>query len=139
LSECRNDIERLKEDIKETKKSNRKLQLRVQTYEKKLELQQMKEQQMTTILDKANEDVERTKLEQETYSILVNRNDSIHSKILLRNIHRLELKKKKQIEPKNECKKKYRNYLNLKIVSKVIKVKVKNVLPKYKNSKFLLE
>jgi hypothetical protein len=95
LSECRNDIERLKEDIKETKKSNRKLQLRVQTYEKKLELQQMKEQQMTTILDKANEDVERTKLEQETYSILVNRNDSIHSKILLRNIHRLELKKKK--------------------------------------------
>ncbi len=73
LSECRNDIERLKGDIKETKKSNRKLQLRVQTYEKKLELQQMKEQQMTTMLDRANEDVERTKLEQETYSILVNR------------------------------------------------------------------
>ncbi len=73
LSECRNDIERLKGDIKETKKSNRKLQLRVQTYEKKLELQQMKEQQMTTMLDRANEDVERMKLEQETYSILVNR------------------------------------------------------------------
>jgi len=33
----------------------------------------MKEQQMTTMLDRANEDVERTKLEQETYSILVNR------------------------------------------------------------------
>jgi multidrug resistance efflux pump len=74
LNECRNDIEHLKTDAKETKKSNRKLQLRVQTYEKKLELQQIKEQQMTEMLEKVNEDAERIKLEQETYSKLVSRN-----------------------------------------------------------------
>ncbi len=74
MNECRNDIEHLKTDAKETKKSNRKLQLRVQTYEKKLELQQIKEQQMTEMLEKVNEDAERIKLEQETYSKLVSRN-----------------------------------------------------------------
>ena len=73
LTECRSDIERLKGDMKETKKGNRKLQLRVQTFEKKLELQEIKEQQMVTMLEKANEEVERTKIEQETYAILVRR------------------------------------------------------------------
>jgi hypothetical protein len=65
-------MERLKSDIKETKRSNRKLEIRVQTFEKKLELERMKEEQMTTMLHKAHEDVEKSKLEQENSSILVN-------------------------------------------------------------------
>lgn len=63
-------MERLKSDIKATKKLNQKLQIRVQTYEKKLELQQVKEQRITSLLDKANDDVEKCKLEQETYILL---------------------------------------------------------------------
>ncbi|CAF2411488.1 unnamed protein product [Rotaria sp. Silwood2] len=70
LTESRNDNERLKNDINTIKKSNRKLEIRVKTFEKKLELQQLKEQRTTTMLDKANEEVEKCKLEQETYSIL---------------------------------------------------------------------
>lgn len=71
LSEYRNAIERLKDDITATKKINRKLLLRIQTYEKKLELQQMKEQRTSTMLDKANEEIEKSKLEQENYFLLV--------------------------------------------------------------------
>ncbi|CAF1128948.1 unnamed protein product [Rotaria sordida] len=67
LTECRNNIERLKNDIHSTKKLNRKLLLRVETFGKKLELQQIKEQRTTTMLDKANEEIEKYKLEQETY------------------------------------------------------------------------
>jgi hypothetical protein len=52
---------------------NRKLELRVQTCGKKFELQQIKEEQIMTMLDKANEEVEKSKLEQEAYSILVNK------------------------------------------------------------------
>ncbi|CAF1272609.1 unnamed protein product [Adineta steineri] len=70
LSENRSDMERLKNDIKTIKKLNQKLQIRVQTFEKKLELQQMKEQRTTAMLDKAHEDAEKYKLEQEAYSIL---------------------------------------------------------------------
>ena len=70
LAENRSDMERLKGDIKATKKLNQKLQIRVQTYEKKLELQQVKEQRITALLDKANDDVEKCKLEQETYILL---------------------------------------------------------------------
>ena len=73
LTECRSNIEQLKGDIKETKKLNRKLQLRVETFEKKFQLQQIKEQQITTMLDKAHDEVEKSKLEQETYSNLVNK------------------------------------------------------------------
>ena len=140
LNECRNDIEHLKNDAKETKKSNRKLQLRVQTYEKKLELQQIKEQQMTAMLEKANEDVDRIKLEQETYSILVSRNSFevyFFPINLICDIRRREIKKKKQVKLENECKKANRNYLNLKIVSKAIRIKAKNVLRMFTNSKFI--
>lgn len=71
LSENRGDMERLKNDLKAAKKLNQKLQIRVQTFEKKLELQQIKEQRTATLLDKANEDAEKFRLEQEAYSILV--------------------------------------------------------------------
>jgi hypothetical protein len=64
-------MERLKNDIKAVKKLNQKLQIRVQTFEKKLELQQIKEQRTTAMLDKANDEAENRKFEQETYSILV--------------------------------------------------------------------
>ncbi|CAF3413939.1 unnamed protein product [Rotaria sp. Silwood1] len=70
LTESRNDNERLKNDINAIKKFNRKLLIRVETFEKKLELQQIKEQRTATMLEKANEEVEQCKLEQETYSIL---------------------------------------------------------------------
>ncbi|CAF5101670.1 unnamed protein product, partial [Rotaria magnacalcarata] len=70
LNETRNSIERVKGEITATKKINRKLLLRVQTYEKKLELQQIKEQRTTAMLDKSNEDIEKYKLEQENHFTL---------------------------------------------------------------------
>lgn len=73
LSEFRNEMERLRSDTHATKKMNRKLQLRVQNFEKKLELQQIKEQRTEAMLEKANGDIERMKLEQESHSILVNK------------------------------------------------------------------
>ena len=82
--------------MKEMKKSNRKLQLRVQTYEKKLELQQMKEQQTAVMLEKANEDVERSKLEQETYSKLVNRISlSVEKCLIFADVSRQKSRKRK--------------------------------------------
>ena len=57
--------------MKETKKINQKFQIRVQTYEKKLELQQIKEQQLTAMVEKSNDEMEKFKLEQETYALLV--------------------------------------------------------------------
>ena len=71
LTDQRSVVERLKGEIKVLKKTVKKLQLRVQTYEKKLELEQVKEQRITTILDKTNEDLEQTKIERDTYLELV--------------------------------------------------------------------
>ena len=71
LTEYRSDIERLKGENKATKRLNKKLQLRVQTFEKKLELQLVKEQRMSTMLEKTHEEYEQTKLERDTYLSLV--------------------------------------------------------------------
>ena len=70
-SEYRTNIERLKGEIKAIKTFNKKLQLRVQTFEKKIELQQIKEQRITTLLEKSNEELEQTKIERDTYLALV--------------------------------------------------------------------
>ena len=75
LSEYQNDMERLRGEIKATTKFNRKLQTRVQTFEKKLELQQIKEQHTSTIFDQTNEALEKTKLEQEAHASIVNDTD----------------------------------------------------------------
>lgn len=53
------------------KKSNKKLQLRVQTFEKKLELQHVKEERITSLYEKTNEEFEQTKIERDTYLTLV--------------------------------------------------------------------
>jgi hypothetical protein len=53
------------------KKINKKLQLRLQTFEKKLELQQVREQRITTMFEKTNEELEQTKIERDTYLTLV--------------------------------------------------------------------
>lgn len=71
LTESRSDIERMKTDMKDTRKANQKLQARVQTYQNKLELHEIKEQQMKIGYEKMNEDIERLKFEQENYAILV--------------------------------------------------------------------
>ncbi|UJR21266.1 hypothetical protein I4U23_024361 [Adineta vaga] len=71
LSENRNDTERLKSDLKVAKKLTQKLQIRVQTFEKKLELHQIREQRTTALLDKTSEETEKRKLEQDAYSIMV--------------------------------------------------------------------
>jgi hypothetical protein len=71
LIDCRADIERYKGELKILKKMNQKLQLRVQTFEKKLELEQVKEQRINTMLDKTNDELEQTKLERDTYLTLV--------------------------------------------------------------------
>ena len=53
------------------KKINKKLQLRVQTFEKKLQLQQVKEERIITMYDKTNEDFEQVKIERDTYLAVV--------------------------------------------------------------------
>jgi hypothetical protein len=53
------------------KKTNKKLQLRVQTFEKKLQLQQVKEERMTTMFEKTNDEFEQIKIERDTYLSLV--------------------------------------------------------------------
>jgi hypothetical protein len=50
---------------------NKKLQIRLQTFEKKLELQQVKEQRITTMFEQTNEEFEQTKIERDTYLTLV--------------------------------------------------------------------
>ena len=67
LIDQRNDVQRFQDDLKETKKLNRKLQLRIETYEKKLELQQLKEQNTMTFV----EQLEQKKTEQEKNSSVV--------------------------------------------------------------------
>lgn len=71
LTDCRTDLERLKGDLKAVKKANKKLSLRVQTFEKKLELQQVKEQRLTTTIEQLNEEFEQAKQERDTYFTLV--------------------------------------------------------------------
>ncbi len=53
------------------KKTNKKLQLRVQTFEKKLQLQQVKEERITTMFEKTNDEFEQIKIERDTYLSLV--------------------------------------------------------------------
>ncbi|CAF0741166.1 unnamed protein product [Adineta steineri] len=84
LTEHRSDIERFKGEIKVLKKLNKKLQLRVQTYEKKLELQQIKEQRITTMLEKSTEDYEETKLERDTYLTLAKTKEDEMNKTQIR-------------------------------------------------------
>ena len=47
--------------------------LRVQTFEKKLELQQIKEQRVTAMVDQSAEEFEQLKQERDTYFTLVGR------------------------------------------------------------------
>lgn len=82
LTDCRSDLERLKGDLKATKKANKKFQIRVQTFEKKLELQQIKEQRVTSMIDQTTEEFEQIKQERDMYLTLVSR-------------HGIELKRKK--------------------------------------------
>jgi hypothetical protein len=53
------------------KKSNQKLQLRVQVFEKKLELQQVKEERIKSSYEKTNDEFEQVKIERDTYLTLV--------------------------------------------------------------------
>jgi hypothetical protein len=84
------------------KKTNKKLQLRVQTFEKKLQLQQIKEEQFNTMYEKTNEDFEQTKVERDTYLSLVINIFYQEKKIILLSISsRLKLKKKNYIKHKH--------------------------------------
>jgi chromosome segregation ATPase len=67
LNDNRNDFERLNEKIKETSRVNRKLQLRVETFEKKLELEQMKEQRTLTMYKQVNEQLDKYRSEHDDY------------------------------------------------------------------------
>lgn len=71
LIELRNEIQQIRTEIRATNKINRKLQLRVQTTEKKLELQQIKEQQTVDLLQKSNEQLEKNQIEQENLLVSV--------------------------------------------------------------------
>lgn len=64
-------MERLKGEITAMKKTNKKLQLRVQVFEKKLELQHVKEDRITTLYEKTNDEFQQTKIERDTYLTLV--------------------------------------------------------------------
>ncbi|CAF1317990.1 unnamed protein product [Rotaria magnacalcarata] len=87
LTENRSEMERLKGEIKAIKKSNHKLQLRVQTYEKKLELQQVKEHRVIAMLEKSSDELEQTKLERDTYLALAKTKEEEMNKTQVRLIH----------------------------------------------------
>lgn len=70
LTEYRSEIERLKGEILALNKLTKKLQLRVQTYENKLQLEQIKENKLTNLIEKTNEEFEQTKIERDTYLAL---------------------------------------------------------------------
>ncbi len=53
------------------KKANKKFELRVQTFEKKLVLGQVKEGRITSMYEKLNEEFEQIKIERDTYFTLV--------------------------------------------------------------------
>ncbi len=78
------------------KKSNKKLQLRIQTYEKKLELEQIREQRITTMFEQTNEELEQTKIERDTYLTLVFINKKNTFFLLIKKYFRLRLKQKKK-------------------------------------------
>lgn len=83
------------------KRLNKKLDLRVQTFEKKLVIQQVKEQKLTNMIEATNEELEKTKLERDTYAALVCiKLILIHSFPLFTIIIylRRQLRKKKQID-----------------------------------------
>lgn len=71
MTEYRSEIERLKGEILALNKLTKKLQLRVQTYENKLQLEQIKENKLTNLIEKTNEEFEQTKIERDTYLALV--------------------------------------------------------------------
>lgn len=71
LTEHRSDVERLKGEIKVLKKLNRKLQLRVQTFEKKLELQQVKEQRVAATFESTAKELDDFRAEREAYMAFV--------------------------------------------------------------------
>ncbi|CAF4657554.1 unnamed protein product, partial [Rotaria sp. Silwood1] len=84
LTENRSEIERLKGEIKAMKKTNKKYLLRVQTHEKKVELQQIKEQRITTMFEKINEELEQIKLERDTYLALAKKKEEEMNKTQVR-------------------------------------------------------
>lgn len=63
--EYRSDIERLKGEIQVMKKTNKKLHLRVQTFENKLQLEQVKHERLATALRTTNEELEQMKFERD--------------------------------------------------------------------------
>lgn len=65
LMEYRSDIERLKGEIQVMKKTIKKLHLRVQTFENKLQLEQVKHERIATTFRTTNEELEQTKLERD--------------------------------------------------------------------------
>ena len=70
LTEYRTEIERLKGEILALKKLAKKLQLRVQTYENKLQLEQIKETKLTNIIEQTTDEFEQIKIERDTYLAL---------------------------------------------------------------------
>ena len=71
LTDYRSEIERLKGELLALKKSNKKLQLRVQTFENKLQLAQVKEERIITKFENTNEEFDQMKIERDTYLALV--------------------------------------------------------------------
>ena len=65
LMEYRSDVERLKGEIQVMKKTNKKLHLRVQTFENKLQLEQVKHERIATTFRTTNEELEQTKIERD--------------------------------------------------------------------------
>ncbi|CAF4499406.1 unnamed protein product, partial [Didymodactylos carnosus] len=67
LTDSKSEIERLKGEMRALKKINRKFQLRIQNFEKKLEIQQIKEQKTLSVLAKVTDEADHIKLERDTY------------------------------------------------------------------------
>lgn len=124
LSETRDEFERLKVDLKETKKFNKKLQLRVQTFEKKLELEQIREQQLTALVEKSNEQLEQMKINQETSLFATKTRDDE----LLKMKERMSEDAQKMLELQNRLENlKMKNKENINDVNEQMKTQYENL------------
>ncbi|CAF0866434.1 unnamed protein product [Didymodactylos carnosus] len=71
LTDSKSENERLKGEIRTLEKVNKKFQLRIQNFEKKLEIQQIKEQKALVLLAKVTDEVDQIRLERDTYHSMV--------------------------------------------------------------------
>ena len=142
LTDCRTEIERLKGELRILKKNNKKLQLRVQTFEKKIELEQVKKRTLSNQLENTADEFEQIKIERDTYFSLVFDHRLIFKMRRKKNVFivsskRQKRKKKNLVKYEIKWLKINKNWSNLKNVLKIIETKIEIEPMNFQNRKLI--